>query len=284
MRVLVVDDDYAKVELVCNAVTSAGVKLDQLEHVTTAAAARKALRAQLFDVVLIDVNLPGGMGDRPDAKGGFDLFDVISLDADIVFPADVIFVTSQEESVEQASAKAKERGVQLLFCSNRTDDWRASLVARLNFLKKSATADYADVVIVTAMRSPELDAVLQLPYSWKERRTKYDSTPYYLGEISSPNRTIRVCAVAAHRKGMPSSAALASLFALRFRPKYLVMLGICAGVPGKTNFGDVIVADPTWDWGSGKLATGESGKSVFYAAPHQMGLDRSILSVVEELS
>ncbi len=27
------------------------------------------------------------------------------------------------------------------------------------------------------------------------------------------------------------------------------MLGICAGVKGKTELGDVIVADPSWDWG-----------------------------------
>lgn len=38
---------------------------------------------------------------------------------------------------------------------------------------------------------------------------------------------------------MPSSAALATKMVERFRPRYIVMLGICAGVKGKTELGDV---------------------------------------------
>lgn len=51
------------------------------------------------------------------------------------------------------------------------------------------------------------------------------------------------------------------------------MAGICAGVEGKVGLGDVVVGDPTWDWGSGKSSQDNSGSPVFLAAPYQHSVD-----------
>lgn len=69
-----------------------------------------------------------------------------------------------------------------------------------------------------------------------------------------------------------------------FRPKYLVMLGICAGIPGKNNLGDVIVADPGWDWGCGKRGIDPNGSPVFQAAPYQMPLNKGISQLASDLA
>jgi nucleoside phosphorylase len=50
------------------------------------------------------------------------------------------------------------------------------------------------------------------------------------------------------------------------------MLGIAAGIRGKIELGQLIAADPTWDYGSGKRVE-ESGKSRFQPSPHQLPLD-----------
>jgi hypothetical protein len=50
-----------------------------------------------------------------------------------------------------------------------------------------------------------------------------------------------------------------------FPPRYLAMAGIAAGIRAECDIGDVILADPVWDWGSGKIA-----KQQFYQAPHQI--------------
>lgn len=54
--------------------------------------------------------------------------------------------------------------------------------------------------------------------------------------------------------GMPAAASLAMKMIMTFRPAFVGMVGVAAGVKGRTNFGDVIAADPTWDYGSGKHA------------------------------
>lgn len=57
-----------------------------------------------------------------------------------------------------------------------------------------------------------------------------------------------------------------------FRPRYLAMTGILAGMPGECELGDIIVADPSWDYGSGKWRL-EDGVPIFEPAPYQISLN-----------
>jgi nucleoside phosphorylase len=75
--------------------------------------------------------------------------------------------------------------------------------------------------------------------------------------------------------GMSAAAVLAMKMIITFRPRYISMSGITAGIPGKTRLGDIIVADPSWDWGSGKWIF-KDGKISFLQSPHQMSLDTAI--------
>jgi hypothetical protein len=47
------------------------------------------------------------------------------------------------------------------------------------------------------------------------------------------------------------------------------MCGICAGVKGKVNIGDIVFADPVWDYQSGKFIK-EDGVAKFSISPHQL--------------
>jgi nucleoside phosphorylase len=50
------------------------------------------------------------------------------------------------------------------------------------------------------------------------------------------------------------------------RPRILAMVGICAGMRGSCEMGDLLVADPSWDWQMGKYA-----QDAFEIAPDQIG-------------
>ncbi|WCT14359.1 hypothetical protein [Mucilaginibacter jinjuensis] len=52
--------------------------------------------------------------------------------------------------------------------------------------------------------------------------------------------------------GMPAAFVLSMKMIQRYRPKYICMVGICAGIKGKGKIGDPIIADRVWDYGSGK--------------------------------
>src|SRR5258708_40326298 len=71
---------------------------------------------------------------------------------------------------------------------------------------------------------------------------------------------------------------------MAFRPRYLAMVGIGAGIKGRCQLGDIGVADPSWDWGSVKLAD-VGAETQFQQAPHQVPIDlflRSKLNLLVE--
>jgi nucleoside phosphorylase len=58
---------------------------------------------------------------------------------------------------------------------------------------------------------------------------------------------------------------------LKYRPSLVAMAGICAGIPGKAEIGDVIATEISWDWQSGKYVD-NNGTEGFQIAPHQLGV------------
>ncbi len=62
-----------------------------------------------------------------------------------------------------------------------------------------------------------------------------------------------------------------------FRPKLIVIAGICAGVRKKTEIGDILIADPCFDWGSGKwIKNKETKQAKFLPAAYPWRLDESL--------
>ena len=80
---------------------------------------------------------------------------------------------------------------------------------------------------------------------------------------------------------MYATAALRKVCA--FWPRYVYMAGITAGLTKRTRIGDVIFADPSWDWGSGKIRR-VGNKETFLPAPYQRRLDESLLHAVRKFS
>lgn len=287
IKVLIIDDEYTKIAAISEVAMGFDASIT-IEHASTSSEARRKLQVAEYDLLIIDLNLPAALGSSPTRNGGLDFFDILMLDKAILLP-DVIFLSGIEENLKESEDAVNERGA--IFCSyseGSVGSWKKILLGKIKYAlqrraRLSASSPNFDVVILTALGEPELSAVLKLPYSWKSLRFGDDPTGYHVGEISRSNGNLSVVAASSRRKGMPSSAALASKMVARFRPKYVVMLGICAGVKDKTNYGDVIVADPSWDWGSGKHAEKADGTRVFMAAPYPHPLDTHISQLAMEL-
>lgn len=284
LHILLVDDEYNKAEAVVSALRDVDSSVT-FEHHSNAASARECLRQTKFDLMLIDVNLPDYMGGPIVADAGFQLFDAVFNDKQIQDLPEMVFISAKEDAIEQATASAARRGGVFLAYSSHTTGWRETLSAKARLLlrRRRATARReVDVAIVTALRAPELEAVLGLPYGWKgPERFGSDPTGYFFGV--DPRGSTSIVAAASIRKGMASAAALAARMVERYKPRLVVMLGICAGVKGKAGYGDIVVADPSWDWGSGKQAEEASGSLVFKAAPYQSPLDARLSELARDL-
>ncbi|WP_341668627.1 phosphorylase family protein [Alcaligenes sp. SDU_A2] len=284
MKLLIVDDSHTKVEKVAIAIQHAGVEVD-IAHETNATSARHRLRTEEFDLLLIDLQLPDIAGASPNQSGGLHFFDLVINDTKTILPGEVLFVTSQT-GLEQAGRKeVEQRGSALCVISDGLVDWMSVLVGQIQLAAKRSSRKLlpADVAIITALGS-ELDAVLKLDFGWKNFRVAGDPTLYHRGEIQTQQGKKSIVVASALRKGMAASAVIATKLALKFKPGILAMTGICAGVKGKTNLGDVVIGDPTWDWGSGKHAHNDEGSPVFHLSPKQSDLNVDLANRCDEIA
>jgi len=76
--------------------------------------------------------------------------------------------------------------------------------------------------------------------------------------------------------GMVTTSILATQMIELFRPKYLTMTGIAAGIVGETELGEVIVIEHSWDYNSGKIKTTKDGSRKFDVDMRQESLDRDL--------
>ena len=262
-KILIVYDEYLKPHHISQLALNIDKTID-IQHVTTAHDARLKLRSELYDLLLIDIDLPSALGSSPSPLGGMALFDIFVLDHLAKIPLDIVFITEKEDSIDLYQLEASKRGTSLCQVEVINDNWKLFLRGKLELMlhrkkRELSNAPNVDIAIITALGFPELDAVLKLPFNWSKKRFSDDPTGYHFGSKSRTDRELSIVAASAMRKGMSSSSALAMKMVERFKPKLIVMLGICAGVQGKVNLGDVIVANPTWDWGSGKMSQDDNG-------------------------
>lgn len=285
MKILIVDDTHKKVENIVTALSEFQTEL-QVTHETNVVAARKRLREEHFDLLLIDLKLPAVAGAAPGERGGLDFFDMLLLDTKVRLPGDIVFVTSEDGLFASMQPETVRRGCSLCEISNRVDAWKGQLIGKVSLALKRASRrnPRVDVAVITALAS-ELEAVLKLDYSWQEYRVHGDPTLYRKGKIQLSNGETRsIVAASALRKGMAASASIATKLVLKFEPSILAMTGICAGVKEKTNLGDVVIGSPTWDWGSGKHAENDDGSIIFKLSPKQNDLSVGLEALCDEIS
>ena len=257
MKILIVDDSPEKVALIRSIIMTDGFEPEVLVVASNGLEAREALSTRQFDFLLVDIALPLRAGDPPDVRGGFNLLVELERSARFYKPSSVLALTGYQE-LEIEFYEKFDNGIWSVDLYDPSDSgWRDRLRAKLAYLLESigqskAGAYDRDVCIITALPQPELDAVRKLPWDFGPA-VAFGSVAFrYSGKLKGAGRDLNVDAIAAPRMGMVASAALTTRVILELRPRLIIMAGICAGMPGETELGDLILADPTWDWQMGK--------------------------------
>lgn len=287
LRILVVDDHQQKIAKVVDALTTAGVARDDIDVTLNGVEARKKLKQVAYDVMLLDISLPMRPEDEPDPKGGLALLSEIT-DRDVYKkPRHVVGVTAYEELKNELSARFAEHIWTLLYCSPTSDGWLAHLSKLASYLlgvqASTATRGYdVDLCVVTALSEPELSEVLQLPWSWGEGQLVDSCTVCYEGTFDAKGGDVRIVAASANRSGMVPTAILASKLIHRFRPRFLAMTGICAGIRAKCHIGDVILGSVAWDWQRGKHVSTD-GASKHLIEPTQIAIPSYVTARFEQM-
>lgn len=102
-----------------------------------------------------------------------------------------------------------------------------------------------DVVVLTVIQV-ELDAARSaLEIDDRERETADDGTVYFRGMVRSElaRRNYNIVLACVGGAGNPGAAVATASAIARYRPRVVVLMGIAAGMRGKTRIGDVVVAE-----------------------------------------
>lgn len=253
---LIVDDDPNKCASILAFLKSEGIEDGSIVVSSTAAEARQALNERSFDVMLLDVLLPARSGAKPLADVSTDFLRQIVEDQTSPSPSYILGITADPAALDACQQIFQELTSQILHIDPTQDEWRRNLHLLITRIRSSIDArksyDY-DICFQTALRSPELDALLEhLPVKWGEEEQLSVGILCRKGESSIGGRTIRLACAHASQMGLVAATHLAQVLINEFRPRVLAMSGICGGIDENIQIGDVIVAEKSWDWQNGK--------------------------------
>ncbi|MGI6264539.1 MAG: hypothetical protein ACOYJY_03625, partial [Acutalibacteraceae bacterium] len=129
-------------------------------------------------------------------------------------------------------------------------------------MKKTYDTDVALLSVTTT----EFRAVTHF-HDWKAKTFPGDEQIYDVASFERNGKTRSLVHAKISEMGMTAAAATAMKMIYTFRPRYLIMVGIAAGV-AKTEleeqmYGDVIVPDIVWNYSAGKFVSPDKAKIVY---------------------
>lgn len=158
---------------------------------------------------------------------------------------------------------------------------------RTTELNKRAFRGKVDIAVICALGDPELAAVFGM---FEDKPVEYDEwqdDPHmaFFGRFVAresafyeAKRDLTVVAAQQDETGMVDCAILAGKMIREWKPRYLVMTGICGGNPEKNvQLGDVIVPSSILTYQTGKYLDG-----VFQWEPRRVGIDSGLKRRVEK--
>lgn len=281
IKILIAEDNQQKANAVKQRVIEegAGKSVCYVDIVTDVIQTKSKLKEQQYDLLILDVVLPTQFGDEPSAANGISLLKYIRIKNDrINAPFHIIGLSAYDEAIGQSLSEFNEDLWALIKYDEATDQWSRKLSNKISYLVNSKRSlnhnnkyDY-DVGVICALDDPELQSVLSLKDGWTETKLDIDSTTYYENVLQFNGRELKFVAAAAPLMGMQATSVLTCKMIEIFTPRMMIMTGIAAGIKGEVECGDVIVADCTWDYGSGKIKF-DNGERIFEPDPRHVNLD-----------
>ena len=285
LEVLIVEDNPNKKRKLFEKVRGLSDIFKEPEVVGSASEAVRRLSLKDFDLLILDVVVPFQPDGDPHEQHSIDLLKRIDGGlGGIRRPRHVLSISSVEVSADVASFfRGRPWG-----CVHYSEDSTKALddvehVGRWIAAQPDSLAPSAcDALIVTALEEPEFTALEAAFGPGLGPLVPLDSTQLArFCEIRTPKQTLKVCIAFAPRMGPVASAVLCTKAIDQLRPRIILMAGICGAIGDKANIGDLIAAEASWDWQSGKFV--DRGGEDFEIAPHQLNIPSQLRSVLIKL-
>jgi nucleoside phosphorylase len=292
VKVLLIEDEAEKRRLIMACLLeSNGITQAEIDEVADAFSAKRHLAQKKYDLVILDINIALRGGQETEVGGGLSILKFVRGPRCISPPTYILGMTAYDNGFETAQKEFMFPLWKLLRFSYGDDSWHAPLKEAVKYLGSIEQPPYpsdgktykVDLGIVVAL-DEELESVLATAWDWKEVPVKFDHNTYYTAFWERDGTRLSVIVTRAPMMGMPAAGVTASKLISAFHPRILAITGICAGVRNKTKVGDILIADPCFDWGSGKWVLDKKSRSLkFRPAPYQWRVDEAVRGAADKL-
>jgi len=282
IKVLIADDSPAKLSNVINSLKE--IPLISDNDITTASdifTTRTCLRNSQFDILILDLLIPDRHGYPASIENSLFLLKELKSSEHLYKPVHVIGLTEFDDAKAKLANEFESFLFNIIKYEEHSNTWKDYLKNFLTYFinmrsnaSTSQNNDYDfDIAIVTALRDPELKAILKLDANWSDWTQANDSTIYHVGKFASDSKSLKVVAATQNQMGLTSAATLSCKLINTFRPRYLANIGIAAGISGVGNFGDILICDMAWEYSSGKIISDTGGNPYNWPDPKSIQLD-----------
>jgi nucleoside phosphorylase len=231
--------------------------------------------------MLIDVLLPTRKNTTPTGETSVELLRQIVDDGTSKAPKHIIGVTANLDALQQYKDDFQSLTFQILEVTPCSDEWKKFLrtvVLLFQRIKEAeSTYDY-DVCVLTALRDPELKAVLN---TWnavlesEELLTR--SVLVQRGTLTCDEEVMRAAFAHPAQMGLVATVHATEALLHAFKPRVLIMTGICGGFSEHVQVGDVVIADKSWDWQAGKWTQ----EGILMPAPDQKDASSELVAIAQ---
>jgi nucleoside phosphorylase len=289
MRVLLVEDSDGKAKQVDRVLRSAvearNLVIDRARSVISAT---RLLDQHAYDLLILDLLLPVRDEEDPSEAGGKQVLSEILTGEVSYRPSHIIGLTAYEGTAAVIQGEAQKSLVHIVIYREGDDAWRVALEAKAKYVSERLSVSVplesgfkTDICIITSSSAVELRQVTAQPGFRVGEYNRQDCLDYFSGEwIRSDGRKLSVIACAAPAMGMTAAAITACKLITRWAPKFLVMTGIAASTKKDLKFGDILVAQTAFDYGSGKIVEIEEGRA-FTPSHHQLHIDAALAPILQ---
>ncbi|HAS8589750.1 TPA: response regulator [Vibrio vulnificus] len=278
INIIIVDDSNDKIEAILSGLPES--IRDSVDIAKSKSSAQKAFAKKTYDVAFVDLALPRYDDGDPLPNEGANLVQEINEFDWFKSPKKILAITQHSELESEYSELLKKFGVTLHHhdgTGNIADivKYQYETIAKVN-----QQLDYNyDVLIVVALDEEAKPILSDERFNWSRQNILgLEDVNIRLSYLPINKDKKKVALVILPRMGLVSSAITTSRVVNEIRPRYVLMPGICAGVEGEVKLGDIIVANPSWEWQTGKLK-GDS----FAIEPYQIAVNQAMVGRFEEM-
>lgn len=273
MNILLVEDKQEKVIELKALLSELNITNFSLKHAKDAAECLDFLETTKYDILILDICIPNNYSsDQPSIQSGKDLLYQINTDPELFKPGLIVGLTAEITRLDEIKQLFEKEIWKLFEYNSSSTQWKIELTSLFKYLSMGRDKYYCDIFITCALKAEAAQVERLLT---NVEQVKILGLPFYFhkGEYKDSNNKILHVLIGYQAKMgcIETSLFLASCLN-HIKPKSIGMCGILAGIKSELNYGDIVIAEQSWDYNAGKMIEVKNGDLQFIPDPDPVSI------------